>query len=94
MLKFEVTNLRKSIAELEVTPAEHNALSSYTDEIFARTGGFELFDPAELLCSAVCRAVIDGHELYVDDNHLGLFGAKLFEGQLDALTRRVLAARP
>ena len=94
VLKFEVTNLRKSIAELEVTPAEHNALSSYTDEIFARTGGFELFDPAELLCSAVCRAVIDGHELYVDDNHLGLFGAKLFEGQLDALTRRVLAARP
>jgi hypothetical protein len=94
VLKFEVTNLRKSIAELEVAPAEHDALSRYTDEIFARINGFELFDPAKLLCSTVCRAVIDGRELYVDDNHLGLFGAKVFESQFDALIGRVLAARP
>ncbi len=94
VLKFEVTNLRKSIAEIEVTPAEHDALSRFTDEIFARTKGFELYDPAKLLCSTVCRAVIDGRELYVDDNHLGLFGAKVFASQLDTLMKHVLAARP
>ncbi len=94
VLKFEVTNLRKSISEIEVTPAENDALSRYTDEIFAATKGFELFDPANLLCGTVCRAEIDGRELYVDDNHLGLFGARLFEGQLDALIKGVLARRP
>ncbi len=93
VLNFEVTNLRKSITELEVTPAENDALSRYTDDIFAKVKGFELYDPAKLICKTTCSAVVDGHELYVDDNHLGVFGAKLFEDQIDRLMMRVLAAR-
>lgn len=91
VLKFEVTNLRKSIADLEVTPAENDALSRYTDDIFARIKDIDLFDPAKTLCSEVCRAVIDGRELYTDDNHLGLFGAQLFQKQLDTLIEHLLA---
>jgi hypothetical protein len=93
VLKFEITNLRKSIADLEVTPAENDALSRFTDEIFARTKGIEVFDPATVLCGTVCRAVIDGRELYTDDNHLGLFGAQLFQKQLDTLIEHVLTER-
>lgn len=93
VLKFEITNLRKSIADLEVTSAENDSLSRFTEEIFARTKGIDLFDPAKVLCGTVCRAVIDGRELYTDDNHLGLFGAQLFQKQLDTLIEHVLAQR-
>jgi peptidoglycan/LPS O-acetylase OafA/YrhL len=93
ILKFEVTNLRKSIPDLEVTPAEHDELSRFTDDIFAREKGYTLFDAAAFLCKDKCPAVIDGHELYVDDNHLGLFGVRLFEKQIEALMKRVLSAR-
>jgi peptidoglycan/LPS O-acetylase OafA/YrhL len=93
VLRFEITNLRKSIAEIEVTSSENDELSRFTDEIFARETGYELFDAASLLCKERCRAVLDGRELYLDDNHLGVFGARLFEDKIDALMRRVLSAR-
>ena len=36
-----------------------------------------VYDPLPSLCDAVaCRAVVDGHLLYSDDNHLGVYGSQ------------------
>jgi len=41
-----------------------------------RDYGIAVYDPATSLCdSESCYAVADGHMLYHDDNHLGVFGS-------------------
>jgi hypothetical protein len=38
--------------------------------------GIAVFDPVPALCDeSACQAVADGHMLYFDDNHLGVFGS-------------------
>jgi peptidoglycan/LPS O-acetylase OafA/YrhL len=93
VLNWEVTNLRKSVADLQVSAAEHREFSRFTDEIFGRLQNIELFDPAPALGRTDCRAEIDGRYLYVDDNHLSDFGAGRFESDLGRVLERQLKAR-
>ncbi len=93
VLNWEVTNLRKSVADLQVSAAEHRSYSRFTDELFGRLQNVELFDPAPTLCRVDCSVQIDGRYLYVDDNHLNDFGARRFESELGSLLDRQLRAR-
>jgi hypothetical protein len=48
--------------------------------------GISVYDPMPALCDdAECHAVAEGHVLYFDDNHLGVFGSswalREFQGQ-------------
>jgi peptidoglycan/LPS O-acetylase OafA/YrhL len=93
VLNWEVTNLRKSVADLQVSAAQHQSFSRFTDELFGGLQNVELFDPAPALCRVDCSVQIDGRYLYVDDNHLSDFGARRFEGELASLLDRRLRAR-
>ncbi|MFP3458668.1 SGNH hydrolase domain-containing protein, partial [Psychrobacter sp. SIMBA_152] len=50
-------------------------------------------DPAPLLCNdeGLCRAELDGHSLYTDDNHLSEVGARFIAPALEPLFRRLQA---
>ena len=38
--------------------------------------GIAVYDPVPALCDDInCQAVAEGHVLYFDDNHLGMFGS-------------------
>ena len=54
--------------------------SAYRSLITAIQGdsGLAVYDPVPALCDdAACHAVAEGHVLYFDDNHLGVFGSSL-----------------
>ncbi len=91
VLNWEVTNPRKSLAEVQVTAAEHDAASRMTDGIFASIPGVAIFDPAAELCRESCAVERDGRLLYFDDNHLSPTGALTFVDPLGALLDRELA---
>jgi hypothetical protein len=41
-----------------------------------REFGIAVYDPIPALCDeTACQAVAEGHVLYHDDNHLGVFGS-------------------
>ena len=92
-LKWPVTNLRKSVADLTVSAAEHRANSRLVGDILAPLRGIDVIDPGATLCRADCQVVIDGHYVYSDDNHLSVFGAHLFEGELERVLTSQLQAR-
>ncbi len=91
VLHWEITNVRKSIAELQVSAAEHADYSRFTDEIFAGLHDVDIFDPAAALCRDTCAIERAGHSLYFDDNHLSAFGALAYEQQIEALVRARLS---
>ena len=93
-LKSDVSNLRWSIAELQATPAERERTSRFTDDILGRMKGVDTIDIAALLCRESCPVEKDGRYLYIDDNHLGVFGARLFESGIDAALKRQLQGLP
>ncbi len=46
-------------------------------EQFAKNDGVELIYPSEYICMAdICRVAVDGMPLYVDDDHLSVFGSE------------------
>jgi peptidoglycan/LPS O-acetylase OafA/YrhL len=92
VLRWEITNIRKSLAEIQVTAAEHAAWDRFTDAIFARLKDVAIFDPAKDLCRGIaCDVERDGKPLYFDDNHLSAKGANAYEGELGAVIGRELA---
>lgn len=91
VLNWEVTNLRKSLAEVQVTAAEHAALSKFTDDIFGAIPGVAIFDPAVELCGETCAVERGGRLLYFDDNHLSPSGAAAYVGALGDLLDGELA---
>lgn len=91
VLHWEVTNLRKSLAEVQVTAAEHAALSRFTDDIFGSIPGVAIFDPAVELCGESCAVERGGRLLYFDDNHLSQSGAMAYVGALGNLLDGELA---
>ena len=93
VLRFPVGNLRKSVPDIEVTRAEHDKTSAFTDEIFGKIVGLEIFDPAEKICDVKCNVRIDDQYLYVDDNHLSQPGVALFIHELEAMIVRHLDKR-
>ena len=53
--------------------------SRYRDIVSALQSELKIavYDPLMKLCDeATCHAVADGHLLYFDDNHLGVFGSE------------------
>ncbi len=90
VLKWEITNVRKSLAELQVTASEHAAESRFTDRIIAGLKDVEVFDPATRLCQQTCAVERDGKALYFDDNHLSRFGADSYQSEIGALLDRLL----
>ncbi len=90
VLKWEITNVRKSIEELQVTATEHADYSRLIDDIFGRLQGVTIFDPAKDLCHPTCAVERDGRSLYFDDNHLSAFGASAYDGEIGTLLRREL----
>ncbi|HEY4170197.1 MAG TPA: SGNH hydrolase domain-containing protein [Reyranella sp.] len=92
VLRWEITNIRKSLAEVQVTAAEHAAWDKFTDGIFARLRDVAIFDPAKDLChDTACDVERNGKPLYFDDNHLSAVGANAYEGELGAVIERELA---
>jgi len=91
VLRWEITNIRKSLAEIQVTAAEHAAWDRFTDAIFARLKDVAIFDPATDLCHDTCAVERDGKVLYFDDNHLSATGANAFEAELGTVIERELA---
>jgi len=91
VLRWDVTNIRKSLQEVQVTAAEHAALARFTDGIFGRLKDVAIFNPAADLCHDACAVERNGRLLYFDDNHLSRSGANAYEGELGALIERELA---
>jgi peptidoglycan/LPS O-acetylase OafA/YrhL len=92
-LKWTVANLRKSVADLTVSAAEHEANSRLIGDILAPLRGIDVIDPGATLCRSDCQVVIDGRYVYSDDNHLSVFGAHLFESELERVLTSQLQAR-
>ena len=90
VLHWEITNIRKSLAEIQVTAAEHAAWDRFTDGIFGGLKDVAIFDPATDLCHDTCAVERDGKVLYFDDNHLSATGANAYEAELGAVIERVL----
>ena len=91
VLNWEVTNPRKSLAEVQVTAAEHAAASSFTDDVFGKIADVAIFDPAADLCHDACAVERGGRLLYFDDNHLSQSGAVAYVDALGAVLDRELA---
>ncbi|MFI5032353.1 MAG: acyltransferase family protein [Reyranellales bacterium] len=91
VLRWEITNIRKSLAEIQVTAAEHAAWDRFTDGIFARLRDVAIFDPAKDLCHDTCAVERDGKPLYFDDNHLSAVGVNAFKDELGTVIDRELA---
>jgi hypothetical protein len=52
--------------------------AKYRDLIAAMQSQFDIavYDPLSALCDgAACQAVANGHVLYFDDNHVGVYGS-------------------
>ncbi len=90
VLNWEITNVRKSIDEVQVTAAEHAAYSKLTDDIFASLRDVTIFDPARELCRNTCAVERNGKSLYFDDNHLSASAAAAYEPEIGALLDRQL----
>jgi len=55
---------------------ERQAVYRSLIEAMKKEFGITVYDPMPALCDdAACHAVADGHVLYFDDNHLGVFGS-------------------
>ncbi|MBN1207430.1 MAG: acyltransferase [Myxococcaceae bacterium] len=67
----------------EPTLAQHRAFEARGDALLDRMAQrhrqVDVIDPAQRLCDAKCRAVVDGRLVYSDDNHLTAQGALLFQ---------------
>jgi len=71
----------RSAAEVGVSLEEHRArqqfLSSLFDAMSAADAGVHVIDPAPLMCAGgMCRAEIDGHSQYKDEDHLSDVGGE------------------
>ena len=93
VLRYDVRNARKTVAEIEVSRAEHDRMSAFTDAIFAGIPGLHVLDAADRLCDSTCKARLGSDYLYVDDNHLGKASVRLFADDLEATMARALASR-
>jgi peptidoglycan/LPS O-acetylase OafA/YrhL len=90
VLNWEVTNQRKSLAEVQVTADQHAAFSRFTDDLFAKVPDIAIFDPAADLCHDTCDVERHGRLLYFDDNHLSHSGAIAYVDALGAVLDREL----
>jgi peptidoglycan/LPS O-acetylase OafA/YrhL len=91
VLNWEVTNTRKSLAEVQVTAADHAARSRFTDDVFAKITDLAVFDPSADLCRDTCAVERQGRLLYFDDNHLSQPGAIAYVDALGGVLDRELA---
>ncbi|TBN32554.1 acyltransferase family protein [Pseudomonas sp. BGI-2] len=80
--------------------AEHFKRQAFISQLFAQIAaanpGVTVVDPAPLLCdqAGLCRAELDGHSLYTDDNHLSEVGARFIAPVLEPLFKRLQARTP
>lgn len=94
VLPASVNNLRKSIADLQVPIEEHRRVSRFTDDILDGLKSVDLIDPATTLCRPQCRVEGDGAYYYIDDNHLSVQGALVFDQAIGDVLSRRLRERP
>jgi peptidoglycan/LPS O-acetylase OafA/YrhL len=77
--------------------AEHFKRQAFIGQLFAEIAtadsGVTVVDPAPLLCDdeGLCRTELDGHSMYVDDNHLSEVGARFIAPVLEPLFKRLHA---
>jgi hypothetical protein len=77
--------------------AEHFKRQAFISQLFAQIAtantGVTVVDPAPLLCDdeGLCRTELDGHSMYVDDNHLSEVGARFIAPVLEPLFERLHA---
>ena len=95
ILKSDINNKRRSLAEIQPTLSEHTRFSGFTDRIFNSIHEVVLFDPAVKMCdeAETCHAAMNGAPLYEDDNHLSVDGALYFEPEILELIEQNLNQR-
>lgn len=75
--------LHRPTADVGLAVAEHLKRQQFISQLFSQLSssdpGVTVLDPASVLCDdgGLCRAELDGHSLYKDDNHLSQVGARL-----------------
>ncbi|AWM94968.1 acyltransferase [Pseudomonas sp. 31-12] len=89
--------LHRPTDDVGLAVAEHFKRQAFISQLFAQVAaanpGVTVVDPAPLLCdqAGLCRAELDGHSLYTDDNHLSEVGARFIAPVLDPLFNRLQA---
>lgn len=89
--------LHRPTDDVGLAVAEHFKRQAFISQLFAQiaaaNSGVTVVDPAPLLCdhAGLCRAQLDGHSLYTDDNHLSEVGARFIAPVLEPLFKRLQA---
>jgi peptidoglycan/LPS O-acetylase OafA/YrhL len=89
--------LHRPTDDVGLPVAEHFKRQAFISQLFAQIAaanpGVTVVDPAPLLCDdeGLCRAELDGHSLYTDDNHLSEVGARFIAPALEPLFRHLQA---
>lgn len=89
--------LHRPTDDVGLAVAEHFKRQAFISQLFAQIAaanpGVTVVDPAPLLCdhAGLCRAELDGHSLYTDDNHLSEVGARFIAPVLEPLFKRLQA---
>jgi hypothetical protein len=92
--------LHRPTADVGLAVTEHRKRQQFISQLFSRLSSdypdVSVLDPAPLLCndSGLCRAELDGHSLYKDDNHLSEVGARLIAPALEPLFISLRAGAP
>ncbi|MHC8397570.1 acyltransferase family protein [Pseudomonas sp. LB3P93] len=92
--------LHRPVDDVGLAVAEHFKRQAFISQLFAQIAaanpGVTVVDPAPLLCdqTGLCRAELDGHSLYTDDNHLSEVGARFIAPVLEPLFNRSQARTP
>ena len=75
------------------TSSVKHSSASYSRKWRKPIPGVTVVDPAPVLCddAGLCRAELDGHSLYTDDNHLSEVGARFIAPVLEPLFKRLQA---
>jgi hypothetical protein len=90
VLKGQMVDVRKSLADLQVTATEHASYSKSSNDLLDGLRNVTIFDPSAELCSRICATERDGRPLYFDDNHLNTFGTSAFEQAISELIQAKL----
>ncbi|TPG81582.1 acyltransferase family protein [Pseudomonas arsenicoxydans] len=89
--------LHRPTDDVGLPVTEHFKRQAFISQLFAQIAasnpGVTVVDPAPLLCDdeGLCRAELDGHSLYTDDNHLSEVGARFVAPALEPLFRHLQA---
>ena len=66
--------------------AQRNSLTSDLLEYMSEKHSIEIIDTSGILCATgECRVTIDGQAVYLDDNHLSIFGSRYLSGLFDSV---------